>query len=314
MPYLGWWFGGSFGVGKCSLWCLGSGLSLSAAVFVLGSKTHVVPWLLWLSLDAMRRGGVNLLKRRSGSFQELSTHESIWKLGRLKESEVESVLLPELKRSEEKLPEALKCFREQKRGDLAFATLNAVREDGTIKLKASHYTQGITACARSKMPQQALELFDDMPRAKVKPHVYSYSAAISACEKGGQWQEALKLFDAMPQSKVQPNVYSYSAAISACEKGGQWQQALMLFDAMPQAKVQPDVISYNSTISACEKGGQWQQALKLFDAMPQAKVQPDVISYSAAISACEKGGQWRQALKLFDAMPPGKSSAQCHQL
>ena len=114
---------------------------------------------------------MNVLKGRAQSFQDQSTDESIWKLGKLKESEVEVFLLHELKRSEEKLPEVLKCFREQKRGDLAFATLDALREDGTIKLKAFHYTQGITACARSKMPQQALKLFDDMPRAKVKPDV-----------------------------------------------------------------------------------------------------------------------------------------------
>ncbi|CAK9039651.1 unnamed protein product [Durusdinium trenchii] len=177
----------------------------------------------------MRRGAVNVLKRRSPSFQEKSTDESIWKLGKLKESEVESVLLPELKRSEEKLPKALKFFSEQKRGDLAAATLRAVLKDDSIKLKTSHYTRGITACARSNMPQQALKLFHAMHKAKLQPNVISYNSTISACEKGGEWQQALKLFDAMHKAKVQPDVISYSAAISACEKGRAMAASIQVF-------------------------------------------------------------------------------------
>ena len=42
----------------------------------------------------------------------------------------------------------------------------------------------------------------------------SYNGAISACEKGGQWQEALSLFEAMPKAKIRPDVISCSAAIS----------------------------------------------------------------------------------------------------
>ena len=83
----------------------------------------------------------------------------------------------------------------------------------------------------------------------------SHNAAISASEKGSQWQQALNLFEVMPRANVSRSVISFSAAIGACEKGGQWQQALNLFEAMPKGKVTPDVIIYNAAISACEKGG-----------------------------------------------------------
>ena len=111
-----------------------------------------------------------------------------------------------------------------------------------------------------------------MQKDKVPPDVISYNATISAFEKGGQWQQALMLFEAMPRAKVISNEISYNATISACEKGGRWQQALMLFEAMQKAKVTPSEISYTATISACEKGGQRQQALMLFEAMSKAKV------------------------------------------
>ena len=253
----------------------------------------------------MRRGGTCFKQQRA--VRRASGDEGVLELcGRVTEKNVGSVLLPELRKSREKLQQILKVFKEQKQGRLAFATLEAVRQDGHIELNPSNYTVGISACARSKMSEKALKLFEAMPKAKVEPSVASYSAAISACEKAVQWQQALKLFEAMPKAKVQPDVVSYSAAISACEKGGQWQQALKLFEKMHKSKVQPDVIIYNASISACEKGGQWQQGLSLFDVMPKAKLEPNVVSYNAAISACEKAGQWQQALKLFEAMSKAK--------
>ena len=170
------------------------------------------------------------------------------------------------------------------------------------------YSAAISACEKGGQWQKALILFEAMPKARISPNVISYSAGISACEKGGQWQKALILFEAIPRARISPNVISYSAAISACEKGGQWQEALMLFASMPRTKIAPSVISYNAAISACEKGGQWQEALMLFASMPRTRIAPSVISYSAAISACEKGGQWQEALFLFEAMPTAKIS------
>ena len=100
----------------------------------------------------MRRGRARLGIDRQPSFQKKSD-ELMWKLRKLT-TDLESldVGLPELKQSEETLPQALKFFGEQKRGDLAFTTLEAARKDGTIQLRASHYTHAITACARSRMP------------------------------------------------------------------------------------------------------------------------------------------------------------------
>ena len=43
----------------------------------------------------------------------------------------------------------------------------------------------------------------------------SYSAAIRACDKGGQWQQALGLFETMPRTKVQPTVVSYNDVLDA---------------------------------------------------------------------------------------------------
>ena len=89
---------------------------------------------------------------------------------------------------------------------------------------------------------------------RIAADVYSYSAVISACEKGNQWQQALNLFEEMPKATVAADVISYSATISACEKGGQWQQALNLFEALPRAKLLPNIVTYNALLDCREIG------------------------------------------------------------
>ena len=216
--------------------------------------------------------------------QAKSTGDLLLKLCQtLTEANIAKVLLPQVD-SNQKLQQALKILSQERQGQLAFNTLEAVRRAGKIPLTAPNYVVALSSCAKSKLWKQALALlFESMPKAQIQPNVISYNAAISACEKGGRWQEALTLFEAMTKAQIQPTVISYNAAVSACEKGGRWQEALTLFDAMPKAKVQPDVISYSAAISACEKGGQWQQALSLtpcpklkFSRMSSATVRPSV--------------------------------------
>ena len=167
----------------------------------------------------------------------------------LTEANLAKVLLPQVD-SNQKLQQTLKILSQQKQGQLAIATLEAVRSAEKIPLTAPNYTVVLSSCAKSKLWKQALALlFESMPTAKVQPNVISYNAAVSACEKGGQWQEAMTLFEAMPKAQIQPNVISYNAGISACEKGGQWQEALALFEAMPKAQIQQDVISYSAAVT-----------------------------------------------------------------
>ena len=237
--------------------------------------------------------------------------EKVWQLCKnVNEADVSSVLLPEIV-SKKNLPQILKIFSQGKQGKLAFATLEAVRTDGRIQLKAPNYTVGISTCAKSKLWKEALTLLQSMYHATVEQDIISRNAAISACEKGGQWQEALNLFDAMPKDHVEPNVISYSATISACEKAGQWQEALVLFQAMSESKVERNIISYSGAITACEKVGQWKLALELFAAMPKENIWPDVIGYNAAIAACEKGRQWQEALTFLTPLSCSPSIVFC---
>merc|ERR1711871_1870786 len=114
---------------------------------------------------------------------------------------------------------------------------------------------------------------------------------ITACAKRGKTEEALDLFESMQAAGVKPNVISYNSLITACANGGKPEEALDLFESMQGAEVKPDVISYNSLITACAKGGKAEEALDLFESVQAAGVKADVISYNSLIDClhlCEE--------------------------
>ena len=97
------------------------------------------------------------------------------------ESQVQEVLLPAVKRSRESLQPILKYFASEGAAVAIFTSLNILQRDyardGGIKLDVRDYTIGISACARSKLWQQACWLFAAMPSAGVQANVFSYSVA-----------------------------------------------------------------------------------------------------------------------------------------
>ncbi|CAE8713392.1 unnamed protein product, partial [Polarella glacialis] len=129
-------------------------------------------------------------------------------------------------------------------------------------------TVTLSALARNRRPQVALQVLELMLAQCVEVNVFHYNSAISACEKAGEWQRASSVLSIMSVAGVMPNVVSYSTCMSSCEKGFQWQLALNLLCTMPRASVVPNEFSCNSAISACEKGLQWHLALGLFCKMP----------------------------------------------
>ncbi|CAK9090886.1 unnamed protein product, partial [Durusdinium trenchii] len=157
----------------------------------------------YLEEEATKQGFRRFISRSKGAVE--GTDELVQKLceaetERNLEASLESMLLPEVRRSKAILQQVLRKLSEQKRANLLYATLKTIEEDGGIKLEDSNCTVGISTCARAKMWQQALKLLEVMPEMKLQPNVISYNATISACEKGGQWPQALKLLEAMREA------------------------------------------------------------------------------------------------------------------
>ncbi|CAJ1327072.1 unnamed protein product [Effrenium voratum] len=179
------------------------------------------------------------------------------------------------------------------------------------------FNSALGVCDRSSQWQAALQLFDAMPKAKIRRSEISFLAlgsqrpleafhallqarvrvsglsfnsAISSLSGPGSWRQSLDLLGAMGNRQLQADNISCSATMGCLSS--HWRHAMRVFRMVLRAQVQADAVSYNTAISACAGFG-WQHALRL---LQSAGFSASVISYNAAISSCGQGGHWRQAL------------------
>jgi len=173
---------------------------------------------------------------------------------------------------------------DEERGDLAVSVLRWAEEVGGFRLDNPLYAAAITACERSGLWQQALELHSEMARKAVPLNVVSYNAAMASFARGARWQSAVALMEEVRQpSPTEPkglklDDIAYNTLINACAKGAQWRAALRMLSSMHKSGVQLTVISYSTAIDACLKAKMPQYAGLLFDSMEQEGVEPNYFS------------------------------------
>lgn len=164
----------------------------------------------------------------------------------------------------------------------------------------------IEVCARKGDTQRALDMYDRMrnsrPDSKMAPSVHAYTAAMRAAAEGGLWQKALDIWNDMEKARCKPTGHAYAAAISACATGGDWRRAIKLFDDMVDLHIRPDVVSCTALITALGTDGQWEHAEKVVDWMLRADVKPNVRTYTALITALGTAKQWERAIELIQRM------------
>ena len=96
--------------------------------------------------------------------------------------------------------------------------------------------------------QRALEIFESMPRARLRVDLVAYLAAFSAYKAAMQWERALSTFEGMEPTALR----AYNAVMSVCSAAARWAQALRLMEAMPMS---PNEMSFSILMDACERPG-----------------------------------------------------------
>ncbi|KAK9823097.1 hypothetical protein WJX72_000242 [[Myrmecia] bisecta] len=153
------------------------------------------------------------------------------------------------------------------------------------------------------------------------PQAAAFTSLFHMCAKQKLWQKALEIFEAMKARPhhVRPNTVHFSSLISACGTAGRWQEALQVFQEMKAAAMQdggalPNVITYSALMTACCAGGRPDMAYEVFCEMKAAGIRPDAISFSTLIAGFERHGDMARAVQIHaemcrsgldQGMPPG---------
>lgn len=139
----------------------------------------------------------------------------------------------------------------------------------------------ISMYARCGKLAKARAVFDAMPEKTV----VSWTAVIGGYGMHGQGELAVELFEEMLQAGIRPDGAAFVSVLSACSHAGLTDEGFKYFNAMEKKYLlQPGPEHYSCMVDLLGRAGQLQKALDLIHTM---RVHPDGAVWGALLGACK---------------------------
>ncbi|XP_052203805.1 pentatricopeptide repeat-containing protein At2g20540 [Diospyros lotus] len=127
---------------------------------------------------------------------------------------------------------------------------------------------------------QAWQLFDKMPERDV----ISWGTMIGGLANHGKAREAIELFQEMQRAKIVPNQITYVGLLSACAHAGFLDEGLTYFESMRKDYgLAPGIEHYGCLVDLLGRTGCLYRALELIKNMP---IKPDSAIWGSLLSSC----------------------------
>ncbi|KAK6927095.1 E motif [Dillenia turbinata] len=160
-----------------------------------------------------------------------------------------------------------------------------------IKLNCHVTTSLIDMYAKCGDIKKALEVFQMADRRDV----CVWSAMISGLAMHGQGKAAVDLFEKMLEAKVKPNDVTFTNVLSACSHSGLVREGRALFSQMgPVYGVMPGLMHYGCMVDILGRAGCLEEAAELVEKMPMV---PSASVWLSLLGACSIHGNSELAEK-----------------
>lgn len=132
--------------------------------------------------------------------------------------------------------------------EAAFQVFNDMEDRNIIS-----WTSMITGFAKHGLAKRALEMFDQMLEAGIKPNEVTYIAVLSACSHVGLIDEGWKYFNLMyKEHGVNPKMEHYACMVDLLGRSGFLEKAVQFINSMPYAA---DALVWRTLLGACRLHG-----------------------------------------------------------
>ncbi|MBA0562730.1 hypothetical protein Golob_007753 [Gossypium lobatum] len=164
------------------------------------------------------------------------------------------------------------------------------------------WTSMIMALAQHGLGEEALEHFEKLLAAGIKPDHITYVGVLSACTHVGLVEQGRRYYNMMKDfHKIEPTLSHYALMVDLLGRAGLTQEAYDFIEKMP---IEPDAVTWGSLLSSCkvyknaELGKVAAERLLLID--------PDNSgAYSALANLYSVCGKWDDAAKIRKLMKDG---------
>ncbi|CAH1439054.1 unnamed protein product [Lactuca virosa] len=161
------------------------------------------------------------------------------------------------------------------------------------------WTSIITGFAKHGFATNALEKFDEMVNAGVKPNEVTYVSVLSACSHVGMVDEGLKHFDSMyHEHKINPKMEHYACVVDLLGRSGFLVKALDFIKSMP---FKADALVWRTLLAACQVHGDAKLG-KLATKMITEQDPDDPSAYILLSNLYASKGEWDSVVKIRKTM------------
>lgn len=130
----------------------------------------------------------------------------------------------------------------------------------------------------------AWEVFNELKQKEV----FTWNAMIGGLAVNGRAVDAIQLFFQMQREKMKPDDITFAAILNACAHAGLVDKGLDFLHSMRQDYgVEPKVEHYGSVVDLLGRVGLLNEAEKVIDSMP---LEPNAAVWGALLGACRKHG------------------------
>ncbi|XP_030947287.1 pentatricopeptide repeat-containing protein At4g14850-like [Quercus lobata] len=165
------------------------------------------------------------------------------------------------------------------------------------------WTSMITGFSQHGQSHQALQLFEDMRLAGVRPNQITFVGVLSACSHAGMVKEALSYFEMMQKAyKIRPVMDHFACLIDMFVRLGQLNEA---FDFIKKNDFEPNEFIWSLLMAGCRSHGNLE--LGFYAAEQLLKLKPkDTETYVLVLNMYLSAGRWKDVSRVRKMMKEEK--------
>ncbi|KAH7441393.1 hypothetical protein KP509_03G036200 [Ceratopteris richardii] len=193
-----------------------------------------------------------------------------------------------------------------------FATVKQLLMEAQSKklnLSLHTYNNVLHVCAIKQKGNAALDIFDLLDSAGLKPDIGTYEKLIRALYKCGRYWRAATVFAEMQKAGFTPKAVTYSLVICGFAEAGQMKYARAYYSKMRACGLEPSSQIFSAFISGYYRIGKLERAEKFFQQMRRHGLEPSAEVYDQMIKVFKRAGkkvELHQTEQARESLPSSK--------
>ncbi|KAL6630503.1 hypothetical protein ACP70R_002638 [Stipagrostis hirtigluma subsp. patula] len=161
------------------------------------------------------------------------------------------------------------------------------------------WTSMISGYSQHGRPQEAIQLFEDMRFAGIRPNEITFVSVLSACSYAGLVEEAKRYFEMMTDEyKIEPVVDHYGCMIDMFVRLGRLEDA---FSFIKRTGFEPNEAIWSSLVAGCRSHGNMELAFYAADKLLELRPK-GVETYVLLLNMYISTGRWHDVARVRKLM------------